>query len=187
MTFEEQSQARIRRVGLVCLAGFMGSGKTTVGRLLAAQTGRRFVDLDERIEQAAGISIREFFERHGERPFRELEHETLERVLGEAAEWGGTAVIALGGGTFAQAQNQELLRGAGAAVVWLDCPIEELIRRCATMTNRPLFRDETSLRQLYEQRLPSYQSADARVESNGEPREVIARILELEWFERVGR
>lgn len=177
----------MRRVGLVCLAGFMGSGKTTVGRLLAAQTGRRFVDLDERIEQAAGISIREFFDRHGERPFRELEHETLERVLGEAAEWGGAAVIALGGGTFAQAQNQELLRGAGAAVVWLDCPIEELIRRCATMTNRPLFRDETSLRQLYEQRLPSYQSADARVESSGEPREVIARILELEWFERVGR
>ena len=187
MTFEEQNLARVRRVGLVCLAGFMGSGKTTVGRLLAAQTGCRFVDLDERIEQAAGISIRDFFERYGEPPFRELEHETLERVLGEIAASGGAAVVALGGGTFAQAQNQEALRAAGAAVVWLDCPIEELIRRCATMTHRPLFRDETSLRQLYEQRLPSYQSADARVESMGEPREVIARILELEWFERVGR
>ncbi|HTQ87612.1 MAG TPA: shikimate kinase [Candidatus Solibacter sp.] len=187
MTFEEPNQARGRRVGPVCLAGFMGSGKTTVGRLLAAQTGCRFVDLDERIEQAAGISIREFFERHGEPPFRELEHETLARVLGEIAESGGAAVVALGGGTFAQAQNQEALRNAGAGVVWLDCPIEELIRRCATMTHRPLFRDETSLRQLYEQRLPSYQSADARVESVGEPREVIARILELEWFERVGR
>ena len=187
MTFEEQIPARVRRVGLVCLAGFMGSGKTTVGRLLAAQTGCRFVDLDERIEQAAGISIREFFERHGEPPFRELEHETLERVLGEIAESGGAAVVALGGGTFAQPQNQEALRGAGAAVVWLDCPIEELIRRCATMTHRPLFRDESSLRQLYEQRLPSYRAADARVESSGEPREVIARILELEWLERVGR
>jgi shikimate kinase len=187
VTFEEQNQARTRRMGLVCLAGFMGSGKTTVGRMLAAQTGCRFVDLDERIEQAAGISIREFFERHGEPPFRELEHETLERVLGEIAESGGAAVVALGGGTFAHARNQEALRTAGAAVVWLDCPIEELIRRCATMTHRPLFRDETSLRQLYEQRLPSYRSADARVESSGDPREVIARILELEWFERVGR
>jgi len=171
----------------VCLAGFMGSGKTTVGKLLAAQTGSRFVDLDERIEQAAGISIREFFERHGEPPFRELEHETLARVLGESAAAGETAILALGGGTYAQAANRELLRNAGAAVVWLDCPLEELIRRCATMTNRPLFRDEMSLRQLYEQRLPSYQSADARVEGTGEPREVMARILELEWFERVGR
>ena len=187
MTFEEANPARTRRTGLVCLAGFMGSGKTTVGRLLAAQTGCRFVDLDERIEQAAGISIREFFERHGEPPFRELEHATLVRVLGEIAESGGAAVVALGGGTFAQSQNQEALRAAGAAVVWLDCPIEELIRRCATMTHRPLFRDEASLRQLYEQRLPSYRSADARVESSGEPREVTARILELEWFERVGR
>lgn len=187
MTFGEQSQARGRRIGLVCLAGFMGSGKTTVGRLLASQTGSRFVDLDERIETAAGMSIREFFERHGEPPFRELEHETLAKVLGESAESGEAAIVALGGGTFAQAQNRELLRKAGAAVVWLDCPIEELIRRCATMTNRPLFRDELSLRQLYEQRLPSYQIADARVESSGEPREVIARILELEWFERVGR
>ena len=186
MTFEEQNPAR-RRLGLVCLAGFMGSGKTTVGRLLAAHTGCRFVDLDERIEQAAGISIREFFERHGEPPFRQLEYETLARVLGEIAESGGTAVVALGGGTFAQPQNQEALRAAGASVVWLDCPLEELIRRCATMTHRPLFRDETSLRLLYEQRLPSYRLADARVESTGKPREVIARILELELFERVGR
>jgi shikimate kinase len=165
----------------------MGSGKSTVGRLLAAQTGCRFVDLDERIEEAAGISIREFFERHGEPPFRALEQETLERVLGEISGGGGSAVVALGGGTFAQSQNQELLRGAGAAVVWLDCPLEELIRRCATMTHRPLFRDEASLRELYEQRLPSYRSADARVEGSGEPREVAARILELECFERVGR
>lgn len=165
----------------------MGSGKSTVGRLLAAQTGCRFVDLDERIEEAAGISIREFFERHGEPPFRALEQETLERVLGEISESGAAAVVALGGGTFAQPRNQEVLRDAGAAVLWLDCPLEELIRRCATMTHRPLFRDEASLRRLYEERLPSYRSADARVESGGEPREVISRILELDPFERVGR
>jgi len=165
----------------------MGSGKTTVGRMLAAQTGCRFVDLDERIEQSAGIPIREFFERHGEPPFRVLESEILERILGEHAEAGEAAVVALGGGTYVQPRNQELLRNAGARVVWLDCPIEDLIRRCATMTHRPLFRDELSLRQLYEQRLPSYRSADARVESGGGPREVIARILELDWFERVGR
>lgn len=156
----------------------MGSGKTTAGRLLAAQTGRRFVDLDERIEQAAGISIREFFERFGESRFRTLEQETLMRVLGEISEAGGTAVVALGGGTYAQPQNQAFLHEAGARVIWLDCPIEELIRRCAAMTNRPLFRDEASLRELYGQRLPSYRSAEFRVESSGEPRDVVARIVE---------
>lgn len=189
LTSQEPKTARerLRKAALVCLAGFMGSGKSTVGRLLAAQTGCRFVDLDERIEEAAGISIREFFERHGEPPFRALEQETLERVLGEISESGAAAVVALGGGTFAQPRNQEILRDAGAAVLWLDCPLEELIRRCATMTHRPLFRDEASLRRLYEERLPSYRSADARVESGGEPREVISRILELDPFERVGR
>jgi shikimate kinase len=179
----QQNPSGTRRTQIVGLAGFMGSGKTTVGRLLAAQTGRRFVDLDERIEEAAGLSIREFFERFGEPRFRVIEHENLIRVLGEISESGGAAVVALGGGTFAQPQNQAFLREAGAKVVWLDCPIDDLILRCATMTNRPLFRDEASLRELYEQRLPSYRSADFRVESSGEPRDVVARILES--FERV--
>jgi len=167
----------------------MGSGKTTVGRLLAAQMGCRFVDLDERIEEAAGVSIREIFEHSGEPRFRELESETLGRVLGEIAEGGGAAVLALGGGTwtFAQTRNRILLQQAGAAVIWLDCPLEELARRCATMTNRPLFRDASSLRDLYHQRLPSYRTADYRVDGTGEPREVVTRILELECFEGAQR
>jgi len=176
-----------RRGLLVCLAGFMGSGKTTVGRLLAAQMSCRFVDLDERIEEAAGISIREIFERFGEPRFRELEYEMLDRVLGEIAAAGGSAVVALGGGTwtFAQTRNRVLLQQAGAAVIWLDCPLEELARRCASMTNRPLFRDESSLRDLFHQRLPSYRTAHFRVDGRGEPREVVTRIMELECFEGV--
>jgi shikimate kinase len=176
-----------RRATLVCLAGFMGSGKTTVGRLLAAQLGCRFVDLDERIEEAAGVSIREIFERSGEQQFRDLEFEMLGRVLGEIAEGGGSAVIALGGGTwtFSQTRNRVLLEQAGAAVIWLDCPLEELARRCATMTNRPLFRDESSLRELYHQRLPSYRTAAFRVDGTGEPRKVATRILDLECFQGV--
>ena len=173
----------------MCLAGFMGSGKTTVGRLLSAQMGCRFVDLDERIEAAAGVTIREIFERSGEQRFRDLEFEVLGRVLGEIAAAGGSAVVALGGGTwtFAQTRNRVLLQQAGAAVIWLDCPLEELARRCATMTNRPLFRDESSLRDLYHQRLPSYRTADFRVDGTGEPREVVARILELDCFQGVRR
>ena len=185
MESQQHNSPGALRAQLLCLAGFMGSGKTTVGRLLAAQLGRRFVDLDERVEQAAGVTIREIFERSGEQRFRELEREILVRVLGEIAGGGGAAVVALGGGTwtFAQTQNRLLLQNAGATMVWLDCPLEELVGRCATMTNRPLFRDEASVRDLYHQRLPSYRTADFRVDGSGEPREVVARILEC--FEKV--
>ena len=82
---------------LVCLAGFMGCGKTTVGRLLAQQLGWRFVDLDERIEQQAGLRIAEIFERLGEPAFRKLENAELGRALGEAAGATVPAVLALGG------------------------------------------------------------------------------------------
>src|ERR1700687_5226873 len=121
-----------RRPRLVCLAGFMGSGKSTIGQLLARQAGHRFVDLDTLIEQRSGLSIRDFFERHGEARFRELERETLVHILGEISEKGQPAVLALGGGTYAQPSNQAVLREQGAAVVWLDCPVDELFARCAT-------------------------------------------------------
>jgi shikimate kinase len=170
---------------LIALAGFMGSGKTTVGRLLASQLGWRFLDLDTLIEERAGLSISAIFERHGEPAFREMEHAALQRTIGKTLERGLATVLALGGGTFAQPLNVELLRAAGAAVVWLRCPTETLLARCATMANRPLFRDENSFLELYRQRLPFYEQAEFRVESAGEPRRVAEAILALGLFERV--
>src|SRR5438045_8294134 len=97
-----QSRATQTRVQILCLAGFMCSGKTTVGTLLARQLAWRFVDLDDRIEESAGLRISEFFERHGEPAFRALEAEKLRAVLGRAAETKESVVLALGGGTYAQ-------------------------------------------------------------------------------------
>jgi shikimate kinase len=175
---------------LICLTGFMGCGKTTVGQLLARHLAWRFVDLDARIEHRAGLRITEIFDRLGESAFREIEHEQLIEALGQSAELDQPTVLALGGGTFAQPQNIELLRasrlkeapersGTGSAVIWLDCPIEVLLKRCVTMADRPLFRDEASFRQLFEQRLPFYQQADFRVDSSGDPRRVVEQILTL--------
>lgn len=155
----------------------MGSGKTTVGTLLAKQLAWRFVDLDDRIEAAAGLTIPEIFERLGEPRFREIEALELKAVLGRAAELKEPVILALGGGTYAQTGAPEFLRNAGVGVVWLDSPVETLLRRCMTMTGRPLFRDETSFRALYDQRLPSYQLADHRVDSASEPAQVVAEIL----------
>src|SRR5437899_10022547 len=97
-----QLPSRSAQSGLqvLCLAGVMGSGKTTVGTLLARQLAWRFVDLDDRIEESAGLRISEFFERHGEQAFRVLEADQLRSVLGRAAEMKESVVLALGGGTY---------------------------------------------------------------------------------------
>ena len=155
----------------------MGAGKSTVGTRLARQLGWRFIDLDERIEAAAGISIPEFFEHHGEPAFRQLEADQLRAAIGRAVEFHESTIIALGGGTYAQPGAPEFLRNSGIPVIWLDTPIETLLSRCMTMTGRPLFRDEASFRSLYAQRLASYQLADHRVDSSGDAAEVVGEIL----------
>src|ERR1700730_12217428 len=118
----------------------MGSGKTTIGTLLARKLAWRFVDLDDRIEASAGLPIPQTFERLGELAFRQIEADQLRAALGRAAELKESTVLALGGGTYAQAGAPEFLRAANAPVVWLDSPIEGLLSRCMTMTSRPLLR-----------------------------------------------
>jgi shikimate kinase len=166
------------RKKLIYLLGFMGSGKTTVGALLARELGWPFIDLDATLEAGQGMSIREIFELSGEPFFRELERAALTE-----ASRASPAVIALGGGTFVQRPNLEFIRETGGATVWLDCPAEELERRCQGLTTRPLFRDSLSFRQLYEQRLPFYQLAEFRVSTGGmAPQEVVAQILRMKVF-----
>ena len=157
----------------------MGSGKTTIGTLLARQLAWRFVDLDDRIEESAGLAIPQIFARFGEPFFRQVEADRLHAALGRASELKEGTILALGGGTYAQPGCLEFLRTAGAPVLWLDCPIEVLLARCMTMTGRPFFRDEASFRSLYAERLLSYQAADHRVEGSGEPAEIVAEILRL--------
>jgi shikimate kinase len=161
----------------------MGSGKTTIGTLLARQLAWRFVDLDDRIEESSGLRISEFFERFGEPAFRALEADQLRAILGRAAETKESLVLALGGGTYAQQGAPEFLRSQGIPVIWLDASVESLLARCMTMSGRPLFRDEASFRALHSQRLPSYQLADFRVDSSGDPAVVVAEIFRLNLFD----
>lgn len=170
---------------LVCLTGFMGTGKSTVARLLARQVGWLHVDLDKRIVEATGQTIPNIFAKLGEAEFRRVEHNQLARILGEAAEQQKPRIISLGGGTTAQQQNVALLRQGMAALVWLHCPIADLLKRAAHITDRPLFRDEASFRKLYDERLPSYELADYRVETNTEPLRVVEQILALGIFPKV--
>jgi shikimate kinase len=169
--------------GTIFLVGFMGSGKTTVGRLLAQRMAWKFVDLDTLIEQAEGKTIAEIFSIAGEAAFRRREQEFLRRLVQETPRARGR-IVALGGGTFAQPANLELLERAQAITIWLECPVELLLMRCALIANRPLFRDEASFRRLYEERLPFYRKATFAVQSGpGDPAEVVQQILLLPMFQ----
>jgi shikimate kinase len=163
---------------IIYLLGFMGSGKSTVGKLLANTLGWPLIDLDTIIEAGQGLTIREIFENSGEPFFRQIER----AALTEASK-AEPAVIALGGGTFAQPPNVDLIRESGGATVWLDCPPTILRERCQGMENRPLFRDEQSFAQLFMERLPYYRLADFRVSTEGhKPEEVVEQILSLHVF-----
>lgn len=158
----------------VFLVGFMGAGKTSVGRVLGKRLGWRFEDLDDRIEERAGCSIEAIFRDSGEAAFRHAESAALRELL---TEFGSEPkIIALGGGAMAQAENARLLRESGVTVVFLDAPAEELFRRCEQEDRaRPLRRDLSQFRELYEQRRPFYMAAARCINTSGKDLETIAR------------
>ena len=171
---------------VVALTGFMGSGKTTVGRELSGVLGWEFVDLDAVIEAREQRPIREIFRRGGETAFRALEHAALRTFLAECQK---PTVLALGGGAFVQSNNVELLRGSGVRTVFLEVPVEELLRRCVAEEEecgenlRPLAAEPASFLELYERRLPAYGCAEivvvATAKSPGDIARTIAKALRL--------
>ena len=158
----------------IFLVGFMGAGKTTVGRTLAEHLGYDFFDLDELIEARAGKSVQAIFAELGEEQFRSLEHEAI-----RACSDRSRAVIALGGGAYVSDENRMLLRTIGRTV-WLDCPLEVCLRRIRGDTSRPLLGSEDDMRRLLEERRPAYAHADYVVET-GElsPEKLVIEITRL--------
>ncbi len=152
----------------IVLVGLMGVGKTTVGKRLAARLGRPFVDSDAEIETAAGMTISEIFERHGEAHFRDGERRVIARLMGGPAQ-----VIATGGGAFVNDETRALIL-ARAIAVWLDGDIAMLARRVGRRSHRPLVRGKDAaavLTALAAQRNPLYAAAHVRVESADTPPE----------------
>jgi shikimate kinase len=157
---------RLKLAPGIHLVGFMGSGKTTIGRLLAERIGWSFADLDEEIEAAEGAAIAEIFEKRGEAEFRRIETEMLRRRIRFIGR-GKPTVTALGGGAFAQPENRELALQHGIAI-WLDCPFEMVQRRVAPFSHRPLARDPQRFAALYEARREIYALADVRITIDGD-------------------
>jgi shikimate kinase len=164
-------------VRAVFLVGFMGAGKTSVGRALSRHLGWRFEDLDDRIQAREGRTIPEIFQQSGEAQFRRSELASLQELLAEV-ESGPPLIVALGGGAFAQQEIASLLEGTGRITVFLDAPADELWRRCgADVVDRPLRHEEAEFRRLYETRRPRYLQAKVRVETEGREIERIVREI----------
>ncbi len=172
---------KLKRTPGLYLVGFMGSGKSAVGRLLADELGWPFADVDEDIEKAQGVSIAEIFDKRGEEEFRRMEQEAMRKRLREV-ECGRPLVLALGGGAFVDPENRKMLEERGVTM-WLDCSFPRICTRLEGQTHRPLARDPDKFRQLFDNRREAYSKAEYRIEADtDDPSAVVAEILKLPIF-----
>ena len=155
---------------LVVLVGMMGAGKSTIGRRLAARLGLPFVDADTEIEAAAGMTIPEIFEAHGEPHFRDGEARVIARLLEN-----GPGVLATGGGSFMREETRRRI-GEKAVSIWLKADAEIIMRRVRRRADRPLLRTAdpvATVGRLLSEREPVYQHADLTIASRDVPHDKI--------------
>ncbi len=167
----------IRRI---VLTGFMGSGKTTVGPLIAARLGWRFVDVDAVIEAEAGCTIAELFGRVGEPAFRDREHATIVRLASQ-----DDLILALGGGAIERAETRDLLLNTlDTLLVHLEVQFATTLARCSgTEHTRPVLADQANLAARYQRRLPLYRAAHISILVDTlTPNEVSAAIITAAGF-----
>jgi shikimate kinase len=168
----------------IVLIGMPGSGKSSVGRRLAAKLGLTFVDADAKIEEAAGgMSIADIFATHGEPYFRAGEAKVIARILES-----GRQVVATGGGAFMNPQTRAQIRARGISV-WLKADFGVLLRRIKRKDERPLFRNgdyEGTLRRLLNEREPVFAEADIVVASQDGPHEITVDAIIAELQRRLG-
>jgi len=157
---------KIRPTRSIVMVGLMGAGKSAIGRRLATRLDMDFIDADTEIETAAGCTVEEIFERHGEATFRDGERRVIARLLD-----GPALVMATGGGAFMDETTRDAIAKA-AISVWLRADLETLVRRTAKRNNRPLLKTDDpakTLKDLMVVRHPIYELSDIMVESDDGP------------------
>ena len=173
---QNEAKAAPRRI---VLTGFMGSGKTTCGKILAQRIGWCFIDVDVVIEAETGMKIAEIFQRFGEAKFREMEAATIARLLSEEA-----IVLALGGGAIENESVRAKLMEEGSLLIHLEVSLETAQRRCqGSETVRPVLADQQNLVARYERRMPLYRSARMNLKVDSlTPHAVVEKILSSTEF-----
>jgi len=172
----------LKRTPGLFLVGFMGSGKTTVGRLLARELGWQFADTDADIEADQGMTIPRIFDEQGEEYFRQVEHEMIRRRVVKV-KMGQPMIVSLGGGAFTREENVALIRGNGVSI-WLDCSWDVIRHRVAQSSHRPLARDPERMAQLFTARRPFYEQADFHITvTTDDSQQAFRDILALPVFQ----
>ena len=161
----------------IVLVGMMGAGKSSIGRRLAARLGIPFVDADAEIESAAGMTIREIFDKHGEPYFRSGEARVIARLLDN-----GPQVLATGGGSLMDARTRALIGEKGVSI-WLKADIDVLLKRTKRRNDRPL---AEKIKDLLPIREPLYAQADIVVQSRDEPHDTIVDEIMMQLPRRLG-
>jgi shikimate kinase len=174
----------------VFLVGFMGAGKSSVGRALGQRLNWVFEDLDDRLAAREGRTVAEIFRDSGESEFRRAEQVALQQILREL-RGGGTRVVALGGGAFVQKANADLLKASNLPTVFLDAPVEELWQRCCVQASesgaeRPLLRSMEQFRELYDARRTGYAKASLQIQTGNRSVEtIVAEIAETLGLKKI--
>ena len=166
----------------IVLTGFMGSGKSTVGPLIAERLGWRFIDVDNVIEAEAGMTIAQIFAARGESAFRDLEYATIARLAS-----GENLVLALGGGAIERDDTRSLLLNTcGTLLVHLEVELQTTLARCGgTEGTRPVLADQANLAARYKRRLPLYRTAHASIRAdNKTPNEVAEAVMSAAGLNR---
>ncbi len=154
----------------IVLIGLMGAGKTTIGRRLAKKLKMPFADADTEIEKAAGKTVPEIFDEHGEQYFRDGERRVIDRLLNEHPR-----ILATGGGAYMNADTRTAI-ARNAVSVWLKADFDLLMKRVRRRSNRPLLKTddpEAVMHKLIEERYPVYSEANVIVESEDVPHDQI--------------
>ncbi len=178
---EGMARANVSRLDIpiartVALVGMMGVGKTTIGRRLAPKLGLAFVDADEEIEKAAGMSVSDLFAAHGEESFRRGEAQVIDRLIS-----GPPVVLATGGGALTNPATRKLIAERTFSV-WLKADVDTILERATRRNTRPLLKDgdpRATLSRLLAEREPYYAAADIAIDAEPGPQSrTIAEILE---------
>jgi len=161
----------------IILVGFMGSGKTTIARIISQRRSMRFVDTDKLIEKKECLTISEIFDKKGERYFRELERQVIDNEIA----FCDNCVIATGGGMPCFFDNMEKLKEKGW-VVFLNLPFEEILKRVKNSDKRPLFKDQQKAYQLYKERMECYRRAHFTIDVTNSKEDIAKKIEGLVFF-----
>ena len=171
MNLQNSNSKIITEGQFIVLVGLMGAGKTTLGRRIAPELGLPFIDSDSEVEKAAGCTIREIFQKSGEKIFREIERRVMLRLLSKSP-----AVIGSGGGSFMDINTRNLIRKKGTSI-WLRADLELLYLRARHRTHRPLLNNDDqrkTLMRLMKERHPVYQKADLIFDVTEDPPDKMA-------------